>query len=219
MRILLVEDDALLGDGLHAGLKLAGWSVDWVRDGEQARHALLARHYDTCVLDLGLPRRDGLAVLRELRARDDLTPVLVLTARDTLADKVAGLDAGADDYLIKPFDLDEVLARLRALIRRRLAAPATLSHGDVLLDPAGKRVTLAGQPLLLSAREFALLHDLLAHKGRIRSKSELEESLYAWGEEVESNTVEVYIHRLRKKLGADLIRTVRGMGYVVGKAD
>jgi DNA-binding response OmpR family regulator len=219
MRILLVEDDALLGDGLHAGLKIAGWSVDWVRDGEQARHALLAGHYDACVLDLGLPRRDGLAVLRELRARDGLTPVLVLTARDTLADKVAGLDAGADDYLIKPFDLDEVLARLRALIRRRLAAPATLGHGDVLLDPAGKRVTLAGRPLLLSAREFALLHDLLAHKGRIRGKAELEESLYAWGEEVESNTVEVYIHRLRKKLGADLIRTVRGMGYVVGKAD
>jgi DNA-binding response OmpR family regulator len=219
MRILLVEDDALLGDGLHAGLKLAGWSVDWVKDGEQARHALLARHYDACVLDLGLPRRDGLAVLRELRARDDLTPVLVLTARDTLADKVAGLDAGADDYLVKPFDLDEVLARLRALIRRRLAAPATLSHGNVLLDPAGKQVTLAGQSLPLSAREFALLHDLLAHKGRIRGKAELEESLYAWGEEVESNTVEVYIHRLRKKLGADFIRTVRGMGYLVGKAD
>jgi two-component system, OmpR family, response regulator len=216
MRILLVEDDALLGDGLHAGLKLGGWSVDWVRDGEQARHALLTQHYDACVLDLGLPRRDGLTVLKELRARNDSTPVLVLTARDTLSDKVAGLDAGADDYLIKPFDLDEVLARLRALIRRTLAAPAMLEHGEVRLDPASKQATLAGRPLLLSAREFAMLHDLLAHKGRIRSKAELEESLYAWGEEVESNTVQVYIHRLRKKLGSDFIRTLRGMGYVVG---
>jgi len=219
MRILLVEDDALLGDGLAAGLKLAGWSVDWVRDGEAARLALLDQKYDGCVLDLGLPRRDGVSVLKDLRGRGDATPVLILTARDTRDDKVAGLDAGADDYLTKPFDLLELQARLRALTRRAggQAAP-TLTHADVTLDPAARSVTREGQVVTLSAREYALLHDLLAHKGRIRARAELEESLYAWGEEVESNTVEVYIHHLRKKLGSDFIRTVRGLGYVVGDA-
>jgi DNA-binding response OmpR family regulator len=219
MRILLVEDDALLGDGTRAGLRLAGYAVDWVRDGEAARLALLGQKYDACVLDLGLPRRDGIGVLKELRGRDDATPVLILTARDTREDKVGGLDAGADDYLTKPFDLDELQARLRALLRRAggFSGPV-LRHGDVELDPAGRSVLLAGQALALSAREFALLHDLLAHKGRIRSRGELEESLYAWGEEKESNTVEVYIHHLRKKLGPDFIRTVRGLGYVVGAA-
>ena len=217
MRILLVEDDALLGDGTRAGLRLAGYAVDWVRDGEAGRTALLAQRYDACVLDLGLPRRDGLSVLKELRARDMSTPVLILTARDTREDKVGGLDAGADDYLTKPFDLEELQARLRALLRRAGgAAGAILVHGDVHLDPAGRRVALAGRDVVLSAREFAVLHDLLAHKGRIRSKAELEDSLYAWGEERESNTVEVYVHHLRKKLGADLIRTVRGLGYVIG---
>lgn len=219
MRILLVEDDALLGDGIHAGLKLAGYAVDWARDGESARLALLDQHYQACVLDLGLPRRDGLDVLRGLRARGDGTPVLILTARDRGEDKVGGLDAGADDYLTKPFDLAELQARLRALIRRAAGAPApVLRHGDIALDPAGRRVTRDGQAVPLSAREYALLHDLLAHRGRIRSRAELEESLYAWGEETESNTVEVYIHHLRKKLGADLIRTVRGLGYIVGDA-
>ena len=219
MRILLVEDDALLGDGLAAGLKLAGWSVDWVRDGEAARLALLDQNYDGCVLDLGLPRRDGVSVLKDLRGRGDATPVLILTARDTRDDKVAGLDAGADDYLTKPFDLLELQARLRALTRRAggQAAP-TLTHADVTLDPAARSVTREGQVVTLSAREYALLHDLLAHKGRIRARAELEESLYAWGEEVESNTVEVYIHHLRKKLGSDFIRTVRGLRYVVGDA-
>lgn len=217
MRILLVEDDALLGDGTRAGLRLAGYAVDWVRDGESARVALLGQKYDACVLDLGLPRRDGLGVLKDLRRRDVSTPVLILTARDTREDKVGGLDAGADDYLTKPFDLEELQARLRALLRRSTsAAGPVLSHGEVALDPAGRRVSLSGRNLTLSAREFALLHDLIAHKGRIRSKAELEESLYAWGEEKESNTVEVYIHHLRKKLGTDFIRTVRGMGYVVG---
>lgn len=219
MRILLVEDDALLGDGTRAGLRLAGYAVDWVRDGEAARLALLGHHYDACVLDLGLPRRDGLAVLKDLRGRDGSTPVLILTARDTREDKVAGLDAGADDYLTKPFDLEELQARLRALLRRASGATGpVLTHGDLALDPAGRRAFLAGRGLALSAREFTLLHDLLAHKGRIRSKAELEESLYAWGEEKESNTVEVYIHHLRKKLGSDFIRTVRGLGYVVGGA-
>lgn len=219
MRILLVEDDALLGDGTRAGLRLAGYAVDWVRDGEAARLALLGHKYDACVLDLGLPRRDGISVLKDLRGRDVSTPVLILTARDTRDEKVGGLDAGADDYLTKPFDLEELQARLRALLRRSSGASGTvLTHGDLALDPAGRRASLAGQALALSAREFALLHDLLAHKGRIRSKAELEESLYAWGEEKESNTVEVYIHHLRKKLGSDFIRTVRGLGYVVGAA-
>lgn len=217
MRILLVEDDALLGDGLRAGLMLDGYGVDWARDGEAARLAWLAEDYDACVLDLGLPRRDGLAVLKEARARGKRTPVLILTARDTTADKVAGLDAGADDYLLKPFELEELQARLRALIRRASGASAPLlRHGDLALDPAARRVTLNDVLLNLSAREYALLHDFITHKGHIRSRQELETSLYAWGEEVESNTVEVYIHHLRKKIGAEMIRTVRGLGYVLG---
>jgi len=218
MRILLVEDDALLGDGLRAGLMLDGYGVDWARDGEAARLAWLAEDYDACVLDLGLPRRDGLSVLKEARARGKRTPVLILTARDTTADKVAGLDAGADDYLLKPFELEELRARLRALLRRASGAAAPLlCHGALALDPAARRVTLADAPIALSAREYALLHDLITHKGHIRSRQELESSLYAWGEEVESNTVEVYIHHLRKKIGTDLIRTVRGLGYVLGE--
>ena len=217
MRILLVEDDALLGDGTRAGLRLGGYAVDWVRDGEAARTAPLAQRYDACVLDLGLPRRDGLSVLKDLRARDMSTPVLILTARDTREDKVGGLDAGADDYLTKPFDLEELQARLRALLRRSGGGTGVLLvHGELQLDPAGRRVSQGGREVVVSAREYALLHDLLAHKGRIRSKAELEDSLYAWGEERESNTVEVYVHHLRKKLGADLIRTVRGLGYVIG---
>lgn len=219
MRILLVEDDALLGDGIRAGLKLADYAVDWVRDGEAGRHALLDHDYDACVLDLGLPRRDGLTLLKEVRSRGSQLPVLVLTARDTSADKVAGLDAGADDYLTKPFDLTELQARLRALMRRAGGAAApVLEHAGVVLEPASKRVMQAGKPIPLSAREYALLHDLLSHKNHIRTRAQLEESLYAWGEEAESNTVEVYIHHLRKKLGADFIRTVRGLGYQLGES-
>ena len=217
MRILLVEDDALLGDGVRAGLKLADYAVDWVRDGEAARRALLDQRYDGCVLDLGLPKRDGIEVLKELRSRGNSIPVLVLTARDTSADKVAGLDAGADDYLIKPFDLPELQARMRALLRRAAGnASPQLVHEGVGLDPAARRVTLDGELVSLSAREYALLHDLMSHKGHIRTRAQLEESLYAWGEEAESNTVEVYIHHLRKKLGTQLIRTVRGLGYQLG---
>jgi len=217
VRILLVEDDDLLGDGIRAGLKLADYAVDWVRDGEAARLALLDHAYQACVLDLGLPKRDGLWLLKDLRERANQLPVLILTARDSSADKIAGLDAGADDYLTKPFDLFELQARLRALIRRAggNAAPR-LEHAGVVLEPASKRVSLDGQPVTLSAREFALLHDLLSHKNHIRTRAQLEESLYAWGEETGSNTVEVYIHHLRRKLGAQFIRTVRGLGYRLG---
>jgi DNA-binding response OmpR family regulator len=216
LRVLLVEDDALLGDGIRAGLKLADYAVDWVRDGESARLALSSHDYDACVLDLGLPKKDGLAVLKELRSQGSKLPVLILTARDTQADKIAGLDAGADDYLTKPFDLGELQARMRALIRRSAgAATPTLEHAGVVLEPASKRVTLSGLPVTLSAREYALLLDLLSHKNQLRTRSQLEESLYAWGEEKESNTVEVYIHHLRKKLGTHFVRTVRGFGYVL----
>jgi len=218
LRILLVEDDALLGDGIRAGLKLADYAVDWVRDGEAARLALADHSYHACVLDLGLPKKDGLAVLKELRGRSNALPVLILTARDTHADKIAGLDAGADDYLTKPFDLGELQARLRALIRRAGGtATPLLSHGNVTLDPVAKRVTLDGEPVALSAREYAVLQDLMTHRSQPRTRAQLEESLYAWGEEKESNTVEVYVHHLRKKLGADFIRTVRGFGYQLGE--
>jgi len=217
VRILLVEDDAILGDGIHAGLKIAEHAVDWVRDGEAARLALLDHDYDACILDLGLPRRDGLSVLQELRDRGSLLPVLILTARDSSADKIAGLDAGADDYLTKPFDLQELLARLRALVRRAAGeAKPTLEHAGVVLDPAAKQVTFKGEKVTLSARELALLDDLLRHKNHIRTRAQLEESLYAWGEETGSNTVEVFVHHLRKKFGADFIRTVRGLGYQLG---
>ena len=219
MRVLLVEDDALLGDGVRAGLRLAEYAVDWVQDGETASAALRDHSYDACVLDLGLPRRDGLSVLRELRERGSTLPVLILTARDSSADKIAGLDHGADDYLSKPFDLAELQARLRALLRRaRGAASPQLTHGGVALEPASKRVTLNGEPVTVSAREYALLHDLLSHRKQIRTRAQLEESLYAWGEETGSNTVEVYIHHLRKKLGADFIQTIRGLGYQLGNS-
>jgi DNA-binding response OmpR family regulator len=220
VRILLVEDDGPLGDGIRAGLKLADYAVDWVRDGEAARLALLDHAYQACVLDLGLPKRNGLSVLADLRQRGNPLPVLILTARDSSADKIAGLDAGADDYLTKPFDLSELQARLRALIRRAGgAATPTLEHAGVVLDPASKRVSRDGQPVTLSAREYTLLLDLISHKGHIRTRSQLEESLYAWGEETGSNTIEVYIHHLRKKLGGDFVRTIRGLGYQLGSTD
>jgi DNA-binding response OmpR family regulator len=218
LRILLVEDDKLLGDGIHAGLKLADYAVDWVQDGESARIALLDHAYDACVLDLGLPKRDGLSVLKDLRDRGNRLPVLILTARDTSTDKISGLDAGADDYLTKPFDLPELQARLRAIIRRSVGeAKPTLEHAGVIFEPATKRVTFNGQNVTLSAREYALLHDLLLNKNQVRTRTQLEESLYAWGEETGSNTVEVYVHQLRKKFGSDFILTVRGLGYRLGE--
>lgn len=217
MRILLVEDDALLGDGIRAGLGIAAYAVDWVRDGESGLRALLDHDYDACILDLGLPKRDGIAVLQSLRAAGKSTPVLVLTARDTPEDKIAGLDGGADDYLSKPFDLGELQARLRALLRRAGGSAAPLlRYRDVGLDPAARRVTRNGEEVPLSAREYALLHEFMSHPKHIRSRAQLEESLYAWGDEAGSNTVEVYVHHLRKKFGSDFIRTVRGLGYQLG---
>lgn len=218
MRLLLVEDDALLGDGIRAGLKQAGFAVDWVRDGHAAKLALETEEYALLVLDLGLPKLSGLDLLKWLRGRGNKLPVLILTARDTVADRVGGLDAGADDYLIKPFDLDELIARLRALLRRSggLANPV-LQHGAITLDPAAHQVHKGGQLVELSAREFTLLHELLLHAGRVQSREQLEQRLYGWGEEVESNSVEVHIHHLRKKLGNELIRTLRGVGYVIDK--
>ena len=218
MRILLVEDDALIGDGLVVGLRLSGHAVDWVRDGDAALQTLLTQEFDACILDLGLPKRDGLGVLKAMRSQGRSVPVLVLTARDGREDKVAGLDSGADDYLTKPFDLDELQARLRALIRRSSGeARPTLEHAGVVLDPARRQVSVGGGMVALSAREYALLEDLFRHKNQIRSRAQLEESLYAWGEETTSNIVEVYVHHLRKKFGAGFIRTVRGFGYQLGE--
>ena len=220
MRILLVEDDPQLGDGLTIGLRQAGFAVDWLKDGHSADLALQAEAFDFVVLDLGLPRLSGMEVLTRARGRGQTMPVLILTARDTSADKVAGLDAGADDYLTKPFDLPELLARLRAIIRRATGdAKPTLEHAGVVLDPSSKQVTFNGQPIALSAREYALLLDFLRNRNSIRTRAQLEESLYAWGEETGSNTVEVFIHHLRKKFGADFIRTIRGLGYQLGSSE
>jgi DNA-binding response OmpR family regulator len=216
MRALLVEDDALLGDGLRAGLRQAGFEVDWVRDGADAAHAAETESFAAIVLDLGLPNMDGLAVLRRLRARGTKTPILILTARDAIQDRVTGLDAGADDYVVKPVDLAELAARLRALVRRARgeAAPA-LRRGDLELDPAAHRVVFRGRSVELSAREFALLHELMLNAGRVLSREQLEERLYSWGREVESNAVEVHVHHLRRKLSPRLIRTIRGVGYLM----
>lgn len=216
MRILLVEDDRLLGDGIRAGLAQAGFAVDWATDGRQAELALAGEPYDAVVLDLGLPRIDGMEVLRRGRAAGARLPVLILTARDAVADRVAGLDAGADDYLVKPFDLAELQARLRALVRRASgAAEPLLRHGGLVLDPSARTVHYDDRPVDLSPREFAVLHALLRNAGRVLSKAQLEEKIYGWGEEIESNAVEVFVHHLRRKLAPELIRTIRGVGYMI----
>ncbi|MGO4325760.1 response regulator transcription factor [Cupriavidus sp. 2TAF22] len=227
MRVLLVEDDAMIGDSVRVALRQEGFAVDWVQDGEAGLAAATRQGgpdsedcYALILLDLGLPRRSGLEVLAALRARGVATPVLILTARDAVADRVAGLNAGADDYLVKPFDLQELAARMHALARRAQGrAEPLLRHGDIVINPVTREVTLAGERVKLSAREFGLLSALLARPGKVWSVAQLEERLYGWGDEVGSNTVEVYIHALRKKFGAALIRNIRGVGYVVPKPE
>jgi two-component system OmpR family response regulator len=216
LKLLLVEDDAMIGRALLDALREEGYAVNWVRDGAAADATLTSEPYDLVVLDLGLPQRDGLDVLRGLRARGSSLPVLVATARDAIGDRVAGLDAGADDYIVKPFDIDELQARIRALIRRSAGrATPLISHKGVMLNPATREAALNGEPVALSAREWAVLEPMLQRPGAVFSRAQLEEKLYGWKDEVSSNAVEVYIHGLRKKLGADLIKTVRGLGYVV----
>ena len=216
MRILLAEDDPLLGDGLRAGLRQSGFQVDWVRDGAAAERELRAEPYAADVLDLGLPLMDGMAVLASIRRAAVKTPVLVLTARDAVPDRIRGLDLGADDYVVKPVDLHELAARLRALVRRAHGQPEErLVAQDVVLDPASRTVQRGGVPVTLPAREFDLLHALMLNAGRVLSREQLEQHLYSWGREVDSNAVEVHVHHLRRKLGNDLIQTVRGVGYIV----
>lgn len=218
MRILLAEDDPLLGDGLRAGLRQLGFQVDWVRDGEAAERELRAQPYTAAVLDLGLPRKDGLVVLSAIRQARITTPILVLTARDTVPERIRGLDLGADDYVVKPVDLDELAARLRALVRRAHGQPQEcLSAQDVTLEPASRAVQQAGVAVALSTREFDLLHALMLNAGRVLSREQLEQHLYSWGQEVDSNAIEVHIHNLRRKLGNGLIHTVRGVGYMLAR--
>ena len=218
MRILLAEDDPLLGDGLRAGLRQLGFLVDWVRDGEAAERELRAGAHAAAVLDLGLPLKDGLAVLASIRRAGISLPVLVLTARDAVPDRIRGLDVGADDYVVKPVDLNELAARLRALVRRAHGQPQEcVSAQAVTLDPAARSVTQAGVPVVLSGREFDLLHALMLNAGRVLSREQLEQHLYSWGQEVESNAIEVHVHHLRRKLGNSLIQTVRGVGYLLAR--
>jgi two-component system response regulator QseB len=218
MRLLLAEDDSMIGKSVQVGLKREGYAVDWVRDGVAAELALEEDVYELLLLDIGLPRKNGLELLTRLRSKGNPIPVLILTARDEVADRVRGLDAGADDYLVKPFDLDELIARVRALLRRRTGrADSCIEHGDLRVDLVSHEVLLKGVPISLSTREFALLSALLERPGVPLSRKQLEDRIYGWGEEVESNTVEVYIHGLRRKLGAEWVLNLRGVGYFVPK--
>lgn len=218
MRLLLVEDDAMIGETVLNVLRREHYAVDWVRDGAMADQALRTAEYDLVLLDLGLPKRDGLDVLRALRSRRSTVPVLVATARDGVSDRIAGLDAGADDYVVKPYDTDELLARIRALLRRSAGrAEPAFEHRGVSLNPATREASVNGQPVSLSAREWAVLEPLIARPGAVLSRTQLEEKLFSWKDDVSSNAVEVYIHGVRKKLGNDFIQTVRGLGYLVPK--
>ena len=218
MRLLLVEDDTMIGEVVLDLLRAEHYAVDWVKDGDMADTALQTQGYDLVLLDLGLPRKDGLDVLRTMRARKDRTPVLIATARDSVQQRIAGLDAGADDYVLKPYDLDELLARLRALLRRSAGrAEPVFEYNNISINPATREVLVDGKPATLSAREWAVLEALIARPGAVLSRAQLEEKLYSWRDEVSSNAVEVYIHGLRKKLGSELIQNVRGVGYMVPK--
>ncbi len=220
MRILLVEDDELLGNGVHTGLSQEGYTVDWVKEGATAEFALRSEVFDAIVLDLGLPKLPGIDLLQILRNRGVVTPILILTARETIEDRVEGLDSGADDYMTKPFELEELYARIRALLRRFAGrAGALLEFGKISLDPASHTVMLSGEPVTLSRREFALLQKLLENAGRVLSREHLTQSLYGWGDDVDSNALEVHIHNLRKKFGNTFIRTIRGVGYMVDKQE
>jgi len=216
MRVLLVEDDALLGDALQAGLRQRGFAVEWTRDGLAAEAALSTDEFSAVVLDLGLPRLGGSALLRRLRARGDRTPVLILTARDALEDRISGLDGGADDYVVKPVAIAELAARLRALARRAAgSADSRLVAGEVELDTSSREVRYRGEPVELPPREFAVLAELMQHAGRVLTREQLESRLYEWDRSLESNAIEVHVHHLRRRLGSEVIRTVRGVGYVV----
>ena len=218
MRLLLVEDDPMIGEAVADLLRAEHYAVDWARDGDAADTALRTQPYDLVLLDLGLPRRDGITVLRDMRARKNRTPVLVATARDAVAQRIEGLDAGADDYVLKPYDLDELLARIRALLRRAAGRDEPVyEHKGVCINPATREATVNGVPVVLSAREWAVLEPLIARPGMVLSRQQLEDKLYGWGDEVSSNAVEVYIHGLRKKLGPELVLNVRGVGYLVPK--
>ena len=218
MRVLLVEDDVMIAQGLDTALRQMGAAVDWSRDGERAAAALRAAAFDLVLLDLGLPTRDGISILRELRQRGDATPIIILTARDDIQSRVAGLDAGADDYVVKPFDLDELGARIRSVQRRAAGrGDPVIQHGDIRLDPVTRTVEHRGGAVGLSAHEYSVLEALLQRPGAVLSRSQLEDRLYGWGQPIGSNAVEVYIHGLRRKLGTDCIRTLRGVGYFIPK--
>lgn len=218
MRLLLAEDDRMIGASIQKGLRQDGFTLDWVQDGRAAELALQEQVHDLLLLDLGLPRKEGLAVLTAMRRRGDVRPVMILTARDAIADRVAGLDAGADDYLVKPFALDELAARIRALLRRQAGrAEPVLSYGDIELRPATRETRVHGEPIALSPREFAILEALLTRPGAVLSRAQLEEKLYGWQDEVDSNAVEVHLHGLRRKIGSDVIRNVRGVGWMIAK--
>jgi two-component system response regulator QseB len=218
MRVLLVEDDGMIAQGLQTALRQAGFVVDWLRDGKSAAAALETTRFDVVLLDLGLPHRDGIDVLRALRKRGDATPVIILTARDEIQHRIAGLDAGADDYIVKPFDLDEMMARLRSVLRRVAGrGDPCIQHGSLRLDPVSHTVERDGTPVNVSAHEYAVLEALLQRPGAVLSRAQLEDRLYGWNEQIGSNAVEVYIHGLRRKLGSDAIRTLRGVGYFVPK--
>jgi two-component system response regulator QseB len=218
MRVLLVEDDVMIAQGLQTGLRQGGFAVDLMRDAKNAGAALQTTVFDVVLLDLGLPDRDGIEVLRELRKRGNATPVIILTARDEIQQRIAGLDAGADDYIVKPFDLDEVMARMRSVLRRASGrGDSSIQHGELRLDPASRTIERNGTAVNLSAHEFAVLEALLQRPGAVLSRSQLEDRLYGWDEQIGSNAVEVYIHGLRRKLGSDAIRTLRGVGYFIPK--